>query len=100
MEIQPLEYNVKPAHKAFPSELGRAGPDCGPLMTGGLGAGGDPKAPQGKHTRCSWVGGARPLGPTCSVPPGLINPLSSESHSMRFQQGAIRHQIQQKSVLN
>ena len=48
------------------------------------------------HPRAS----ARPLGLTCSAPPGLINPLSLESHSMRFQQGAIRHQIQQKFVLN
>ena len=39
-------------------------------------------------------------GPTCSAPPGLINPLSLESHSMQFQRGAIRHQIQQKFVLN
>ena len=54
------------------------------------------------HPRASAqdAAGARPLGLTCSAPPGLINPLSLESHSMRFQQGAIRHQIQQKFVLN
>ena len=54
------------------------------------------------HPRASTqdAAGARSRRPTCSALPGLINPLSLESHSMRFQQGAIRHQIQQKFVLN
>lgn len=98
MEIQALEYNEKLARRHFPLSRAERPPNDG-RAGGQVGAPGDPSTStqDGGH-----VGGTPPTpqSPTCSGLPGLINPLSLESHSKRFQQGAIRHQIQQKFVLN